>query len=337
MRANPKRSLLEMVHRSLLGIGLMGIAVTTFAMIPGQALAEFPERPIKMIVANAPGGATDITARIVAEHMSKTLKQQIIIENQGGGGGTIAFGTIARSKPDGYSLAIATGALTGGGILYSNLPYDTEKSFAPVSLLATFYNIFVTHPGFQAKTLSEFIAYAKTKEVMLGSGNVGGMSWLSTMKLNRVAGTKVKYIPYKGLGPAVVDLVGGHIDMALGDLAGLKQLMAAGKILPVAVTSPKRAAGLPNVPAMSEAVPGFGQEGWIGLLAPAGTPKDVIQKLNKAAVAALADPTIRGRLIADDFGVIGNSPEEFADFIHKDVADVGATVKFTGVKLDIPK
>jgi tripartite-type tricarboxylate transporter receptor subunit TctC len=313
------------------------MAFATFATIPGQALAEFPERPIKMTVANAPGGATDITARIVAEHMSKSLKQQIIIENQGGGGGTIAFGSVARAKPDGYSLAIATGALTGGCILYSNLPYDTEKSFAPVSLLATFYNIFVTHPGFQAKSLPEFMAYAKTKEVMLGSGNVGGMSWLATMKLNRVAGTKVKYIPYKGLGPAVVDLVGGHIDMTLGDLAGLKQLMAAGKILPVAVTSPKRAAQLPNVPAIAEAVPGFGQEGWIGLLAPAGTPKDVIQKLNKAAVAALADPTIRGRLIADDFGVIGNSPEEFADFIHKDVVDVGATVKFTGVKLDIPK
>jgi tripartite-type tricarboxylate transporter receptor subunit TctC len=334
MKANLGRSLPDMLKKSLRGIAFIGIALTSLALIPGQALAAYPDRPIKIYVMAAPGGATDIVARLVAEHMSKTLKQQIIVENQPGGGGTVALSAVAHAKPDGYSLLISTSVVVAAPALYSKLPYDTEKSFAPISQLVTFLNMFVTHPGFPAKQLAEFIPYAKANEVKLASGGIGGNTWVLTMKLNKTAGTKIKYLPYKGIGPALIDLVGGHVDAALGDVAALKQLLAAGKILPIAVTSPKRAPGFPNVPAISEAVPGFEHQGWIGCLAPAGTPKDVVQTLYKAVAAALADPAVRGRMQNDDFGIVGSTPEEFSDFFKKELAEHATVIKATGVKLE---
>jgi tripartite-type tricarboxylate transporter receptor subunit TctC len=303
----------------------MLLALAAASALPATAAhAAYPEKPIKLYATAAPGAATDIVARLVAEHMSKTLKQPVVVENQGGGGGTIALQTVSRAAPDGYTIAITATAFVASPFLYKSLPYDPQTAFAPVSQLVTFYNMIVTYPTFPAKTLPEFLAYAKANPVSLGGGNLGGQSWIMLVKLNSMAGTKIEYIPYKGTGPALTDLMGTHISSVLTDPASMKGLISEGKVRPIAVTTPKRTRGYPDVPAIAEALPGYEQEGWLGILAPAGTPKDVLQRLHKA-------------IVDGDFGIVGSSPEEFGPFLKKEFAAYGAIIKSTGVTLDDPK
>jgi len=320
--------------RCLAKRALLGVSLALAASLPQAEAAAFPEKPIKIYATAAPGAATDIVARLLAEHMTKSLKQQVLVENQGGGGTTIALGLVARAPADGYTLAVTATAMVAAPFLYSSLPFDVEKSFAPVSQLVTFYNILVANPDFPAKTLPEFITYAKEKTVSLASGNLGGQSWVMTLKLNKMAGTKIKYLAYRGAGPALTDVMGGHVHTSLSDLASMKDLLATGKLRAIAVTTPKRTASLPDVPAFAEAVPGYEQQGWLGMLAPAGTPKDVLQTLHKAVAAALADPVIHKRLTDGDFGIVGSTPDEFAALIKKELVTYGDVIKDSGVKLD---
>ncbi len=314
----------------------LALACTTLLAVPAHA--AFPEKPIKIYATAAPGAATDIVARLVADHMSKTLKQPVVVENQGGGGGTIALQTVARAPADGYTLAITATAFVASPFLYKQLPYDPQTAFAPVSQLVTFYNMLVTYPGFEAKTLQDFLALAKTKPLSLGGGNLGGQSWVMLVKLNDMAKTKIEYIPYKGTGPALADLMGGHIQSVLSDPASMKGLLADGKLRALAVTTPKRARAFPDVPAIAEAVPGYEQEGWLGMLAPKGTPRDVLMRIHAAVKEALNDPEVRKRLVDGDFGIIGSSPDEFGPFLVKEFDAYGRIIKATGVSLgDTPK
>jgi len=302
--------------------------------LSGTAIATFPDKTIRIILPVAPGGATDIVARRLAVHMAGTLKQPVVIENQAGGGGNIAAGFVARAPADGYTLLMSATALVAAPFLYTKLPFDAEKSFEPITQIVTFYNILVANPGVKPKTLSEFVAYAKDNRIALGSGNLGGQSWIMTVKLNKMAGTKVDYIAYKGAGPAIADALGGHLDTVLADPASLKAYIADGRLRPIAVTTPKRTRGFPDVPAISEAVPGYEQEGWIGLFAPTGTPRDVVNRIQQAAKEALADPAIRQKLIDEDFGIVGSTPEEFSALFKRDLASYGKIISDTGVKLD---
>ena len=192
----------------------------------------------------------------------------------------------------------------------------------------------VTNPQYPAKTISEFIAYAKAHPdaVSVGGGNLGGQSWIMTMKLNTMAGIKLNYIAYKGSGPALVDAMGGHVNAVLSDPASIKSLVAEGKLRPLAVTSQKRTKSFPDVPAIGEIVPGYEQEGWVGLFAPAGTPKEAVQALNTAIKQALADPAIHQRLVDGDFGVVGSTPDEFAAIITRDLAAYGKMISAAGIK-----
>ena len=309
-------------------------SVVIAALLPNAAFAEFPDKPIKMIATAAPGAATDITARTVAEHMSKTLKQQVIVENQGGGGGTIAQATVARAPADGYTLLLTTSVLVAAPALNQNLPFDVEKSFEPIAQIVTFYNMLAAAPAFPPKTLAEFLTYAKANEVSVAGGNIGGQSWIMAKKLDKMAGTKFNYIAYKGTGPAMTDVMGGHVQTVFTDPASMKGLLAEGKVRVIASTAPKRTSGYPNVPTFSEAVPGYEQQGWIGLLAPAGTPKDVVQKLHAAVAAALADPAVRARFVDGDFGIVGSTPEQFAALIKKELVTYGTLIKESGVKFN---
>jgi tripartite-type tricarboxylate transporter receptor subunit TctC len=301
------------------------------------AHAAFPEKPIRIYATAAPGAATDIVARLVAEHMAKTLKQPVVVENQGGGGGTIALQTVSRAPADGYTLAITATAFVASPFLYKQLPYDPQTAFAPISELVTFYNMLVTYPGFPAKTLPEYLAYAKSHPVSVGGGNLGGQSWVMLVKLNKMAGTSIEYIPYKGTGPALADLMGQHTGGVLTDPASIKGLLSEGKVRAVATTTPKRTRAYPDVPAFAEALPGYEQEGWLGLLAPAGTPKDVLDRLYKAVAEALADPVVKQKLQDGDFGIVGSTPDEFGAFLKKEFAGYGAVIKGTGVTLDETK
>ncbi len=314
------------------------LACAVAVMAANAAVAAFPEKPIRLYVTTAPGGANDIVSRLVASHMAKTLHQPVVVENQGGGGGTIALQSLARAAPDGYSLAMTATTFVAAPYLYKQLPYDTEKSFAPVTQVVTFYNILVARPDFPARTLPAFIEYARKNNVSNGGGNIGGQSWVMLQKLNSLAGTKIEYLAYKGAGPALTDLMGGHIDTAFSDPASMRALIKDGRVSPIAVTTAKRAAGFPDVPAIAEAVPGYVAEGWIGMLAPAGTPADVVATLQKAVAAALADPEIRNRLLADDFGIVGSTPDQFATFLKSELANYGRIIKATGFVADeLPK
>jgi tripartite-type tricarboxylate transporter receptor subunit TctC len=331
-------SMTQTIHlrRILLQQFAAAVSLAIAGMLPTIASAAFPDKPIKIFATAAPGAATDITARLIAEHMTKSLKQPVLVENQGGGGGTIALATVARAPADGYTLALTATAFVASPFLYKKLPYDPETAFAPISQVVTFYNILVSYPGFPAKTLPEFINYAKSNPVSLGGGNLGGQSWIMLTKLNSMAGTRIEYIPYKGTGPALTDVMGGHINSILSDPASMKGQIADGKVRAIAVTTPKRTRAFPDVPAFAEAVPGYEQEGWLGLLAPAGTPKDVVARLQKAVAEALADPTVRQKLLDGDFGIVGSTPDDFAAFLKKEFVSYGNIIKSTGVTLDDP-
>jgi tripartite-type tricarboxylate transporter receptor subunit TctC len=322
--------------RNLLKHGLAGVSLACAALLPHMASAAYPEKPIKMLATAAPGAATDITARTIAEHMSKTLKQPVIVENQGGGGGTIAPALVARAPADGYTLLLTSTAFVAAPFLYAKLAFDPEKSFAPISEIVTYYNVLAAYPGIAPKTLPEFMSYAKANVVSVAGGNLGGQSWIMAMKLNKMADTKLNYIAYKGTGPALSDVMGGHVNTVFTDPASLKSLIADGKLRAIAVTSPKRTRTFPDAPAFAEAVPGYEQEGWIGLLAPAGTPKEIVQMLQKAVAEALADPAVRQRFVDGDFGIVGSTPDEFAAFLKKELVSYGKIIKETGVTLDDP-
>ena len=316
----------------------MQTAMRTFAAVALAlslaAHAAYPERPIRILLTTAPGAAIDITARLVAEHMSKTLKQQVVVENQPGGAGNVALGQVANAHADGYTLVMSATTYVAAPFLFTRIPYDPVKSFIPVSQLVTFNNVIVTSPQYPAKTIAEFIANAKAnpEAVSVGGGNLGGQSWIMTMKLNTMAGITLNYIAYKGSGPALVDAMGGHVNAVLSDPASIKSLVADGKLRPLAVTSQKRTKSFPDVPAIGEVVPGYEQEGWVGLFAPAGTPREVVQVLNTAVKQALADPAIHQRLVDGDFGVVGSTPEEFAAIINRDLAVYGKTIAAAGIK-----
>jgi tripartite-type tricarboxylate transporter receptor subunit TctC len=306
------------------------------SLISATAAAEYPDKPIRILATAAPGAATDTTARLVADYMSKALKQQVIVDNQAGGGGNIALGMAARAPADGYTLVITSTGFVAAPFLYSKIPYDAEKSFAPISQIVAYYNVLVTSPGFQGKTLPEYLAYAKAhpNEVTLGGGNVGGQGWIMLMKLNKMADVRVKYLAYKGSGPALVDAMGGHINSVFSDPASLSQQVAEGKLRAIGVTSPKRTKAFPNVPTIGEVVPGYAQEGWVGIFAPAGTPKEIVALLSKTVADAVKDPTVRQRFIDGDFAPIGSSPDEFAALIKSDLATYGKIITDVGIKLE---
>ncbi|MBS0320022.1 MAG: tripartite tricarboxylate transporter substrate binding protein [Proteobacteria bacterium] len=294
--------------------------------------AAYPDKPIKIVTTASPGAATDITARLMAEQMTKILKQQVLVESRPGGGGNIGVGYVAEAKPDGYTLLITSTALVAAPYLYKTLSYDPEKSFAPISELTTFYNMLVTHADYPTHTLPEFMKLAREKSVSMAGGNIGGASWVMMTKLNKMGNLKLEYIAYKGTGPAVTDVLGGHVDTVMTDPASVKAFLADGKLRAIGMTAPKRSAAYPNVPAFAEAIPGYQQQGWIGMFAPAGTPADVVQTLYKAVAQALEDPAVRARLTEGDFGIVGSTPEQFSALVKSEIATYGKVITEAGVK-----
>jgi tripartite-type tricarboxylate transporter receptor subunit TctC len=297
-----------------------------------MAAAEYPDKPIRAFVTVVPGGATDIIARLISEHMSRTLGQSILIENQGGAGGTIALGAVAKAPADGYTVTFTTPVLSASPYLFKSLPYNPKTAFAPVSQIVTFYNMLLASPNFKAKTMDEFMALAKTTPVSVGGGNIGGLSWILMEKLKTMGNLKLVYVPYKGTGVAITDTIGGSLDTVFSDPASVRGFLPSGKIVALGVSKPTRAKAYPNVPAIAEVVPGYEQQSWVGLLAPAGTPKAIVEKLHAAVMAALADPVIQQRLADGDFGVVGSSPDEFSAYLKKESVTYGNLIGGSGLK-----
>jgi tripartite-type tricarboxylate transporter receptor subunit TctC len=297
---------------------------------------DYPNRPITLVIPFAPGGSTSIVGRGIAEKMSELLGEKIVIDNRPGAGGTVGTKAVARSDPDGYTLVLGyTGTLAIGPSLYRKAGYDPRKDFAPIGMIGNAPNSLVVHPSFPASSVAELIAYARQNpgKVSFGSAGAGTASHITGEYFARSAGISLVHIPYKGTGPALVDVIGGHIPMAFAPIPASHPNVSAGTLRALAVTSSTRSGLLPDVPTIAEAgVSGFDASLYYGLAAPAGTPRPIIDKLNKVLRDALASAEVKRQLGSDGTEITPGSPEDYADFIDKDEKKWAQLVKASGVE-----
>jgi tripartite-type tricarboxylate transporter receptor subunit TctC len=298
----------------------------------------YPSKPIRLVVPFAPGGSSSIVARAVAAEMSKELGQQIIIDNKPGGGGNVAMLEVARAEPDGYTLIIGhIGTLAVNPYMFARLPFDTDKDFVPVSLLAKIPNIFVVNANVPVKDLKEFIALARAKPGQLNYGSAGNGSagHLAFEYLKLVANIDVTHIPYKGTGPQLTDLLGGRTEASSAGTPPLLPHVKAGKLRAIAVGTPQRLPVLPDVATVAEqGFPGFETTQWYGLMAPAKTPEPIVKRLSDEAAKAAKTPAVADRFAADDAIAVGSTAAEFAEFIRREQARWSEVVKKAGIKAE---
>src|SRR5271169_365889 len=322
------------IHAPLLAAAL----AAAFAGAHPATAQDFPTRPITLIVPYTPGGGNDAMARVVADKMSIALGQQIVIENRGGAGGSIATRQVARATPDGYTLGLGgTGTLAIDPTLYPNVGYDPRKDFAPVGLIATSALIVLVNPAVPAKTLKEFIALAKAEpgKINFASAGSGSGIHLGTELLAYMAGIKMTHIPYKGSAPALTDLIGGHVALYFSSLPPAVGLVREGKVRALAVTGPTRSKVFPDMPTVAEAaLPGFEAVLHYGSVAPAGTPRAVIAKLNAAMRTALALPEVQARIDTDGAEPMASTPEQYAADIDREETKWSEIVRRSGAKAE---
>jgi tripartite-type tricarboxylate transporter receptor subunit TctC len=309
------------------------------ALAAAPSLAQnYPNRPVTLVVPFPPGGSTTIVARIVADKMTESLGQPIVVDNRGGAGGTIGTRAVSKAAPDGYTILLGyTGTLAIGPTLYPNAGYDPRKDFAPIGRIATAPNTLVVHPSTPANSVAELIAYAKANvgKVSYGSAGIGTVSHVCGEYFATAAGVKIAHIPYKGTGPAITDLLGGHIPMAFAPVPATHENAKAGKLRMLAVTSAVRSTLLPDVPTIAEtALPGFEAVLRYGLVAPPGTPAPIIARLNAALNTALANPDVRARLAIDGAEPLPSTPEEYATDIDREETQWSKVVKESGAKAE---
>jgi tripartite-type tricarboxylate transporter receptor subunit TctC len=285
------------------------------------AAQTYPAKPVRIIVPSPPAGGTDIVGRVLADHFSKTLGQQFFVENKPGAGNLIGIEAAARSAADGYTLLMTASTLVLNSVLYKKVPYDPINDFAPITIAATAPNILVVNVNVPAKTTAELIALAKQKPGALsyGTPGIGTSPHLCMELLKYMAGVDITHVPYRGTAAAVTDVISGQIQLAFATALTAKPQVDAGRVRAIAVSGPRRVEALPNVPPVAEAVPGYEAMQWYGLLAPAGVPNTVVQKLNSEALVALRSQEMKDRLAADGAEPLGSTPAEFAAFIRREL------------------
>jgi tripartite-type tricarboxylate transporter receptor subunit TctC len=316
---------------------LAGAALLASPLLHAQE-APYPRQPVTLVVPVPAGGPTDSMARLLAQKLGDRLGQQVIIDNRGGAGGSIAAELVARAPADGQMLFFGTtGTMAINPSLYKKLRYDPVKDFAPVSLMATTMNVLVVSPQVPARNLSDLIALAKAKpgDLTYGSAGNGSSNHLSGELFRSTAGIQINHIPYKGSAPALIDLLGGRLSMMFDTIAQQTQNLAAGKVHAVAVTGPKRSPLLPGVPTAQEAgLKGFDVTIWYGVLAPKGTPYQIVDRLQREIAAVMATDEMKKRMEADGAEARSTTPAEFAALIKSDTAKWAPVVKNSGASLD---
>jgi tripartite-type tricarboxylate transporter receptor subunit TctC len=314
-----------------------GLALACAAAAP-VAAADYPTKPITLIIGFAPGGPSDVMARILTKKMEEVLKQPFVIENRPGAGGSLAGTAVARAAPDGYTILLATGSLLAINVsLYKNLGYDPMKDFEPISLIGMQTNVLYLHPSVPAKSLSELIAHAKANpgKLSFGSGGIGTPAHLAGELLKIEAKIDITHVPFRGTGPTLQNVIGGHVPMAFNPPSPLIPHIQSGAIRPIAITTLARTAALPDVPTIAESgFPGFEATTWHGLVAPAGTPKEVVAALHRALMATLNDPAARKQLTELGIDLAGNSPDEFRAYIKSEIPKWARIVQASGAKAD---
>lgn len=314
-------------------------AATMAAIAPAVWAADnYPSRPIKLIVPFGAGGSTDIVARLLADKMGPILGQAVVIENKGGAGGSIGAAEIAKSAPDGYIIGMATVSTHGSNpAIMSKLPYDARKDFAPITNVMAVPSVFVVHPSVPANTMQEFIALAKKEpgKYSFASPGTGSLGHANIENFMNLAGIELLHVPYKGAGQALNDALGGQVNAMTDNLSSSLTNIKAGKLRPLAVLGLKRAEVLPDVPTYTElGFPEMGDGGWFGLVAPAGTPKPIIDKLNAAAHQVMQDPDFQKKQKEIAGEGMGNSPEEFAKQIDAAIERYTAVAKRANIRID---
>ncbi len=327
-----KRSLSQYMPRFLMTAILAG---TSFL---SHAQADYPNKPIRLIIGFPAGGSTDIVGRVVAQKLGERLGQTIVVENRGGAGGTIGTDAAAKAAPDGYTLTLGTTstmAVAPGA--YSKLGYDPIKSFSPVSLVAVTPYLLVVNPQVPANSLAELVTLVKSQPGKLNyaSAGNGSTTQLATEMLNDVTGMKMAHIPYKGNAAADLAILSNQVEVLFGSMPALLQHAKTNKLRALAVGSANRSPALPDTPTVAElGYPGFEAALWLGILAPAGTPKPIIDRLNKELVAITATPDFKAAMERNGADATSNTPEQFANLIKNEVAKYGSITKRLGIKLD---
>jgi tripartite-type tricarboxylate transporter receptor subunit TctC len=319
------------MHRPLLRAALL----LTCATIGISHAQSYPSKPVRLLVPFAAGGGADTLARVIGQKVSESLGQQFIVDNRPGGNTVVATEMLVRSPADGYTILIQTNNLTVNPTLYPKLTYDTLRDLAPVSLIAHIPHVLVIHPAIPARDLKAFVALAKSKPgaITYGTAGSGTVNHVTAALLEQMAGIRMTHVPYKGSGPIMPDLIGGHLESHFGILPVVRQHIASGKIRALAVTTAKRAPLIPDAPSFEElGYRGYDMSSWLGILAPAGTPNDIVTRLNAEIVRAGRRPDVQERLPECNY-VLG-TPAGFSEFLRGDVATQSRIVKAANITLD---
>lgn len=324
-----------MIRISPFNLLLLSAAIVAGA--PALAQSDYPSKPVRIVVPFAAGGTTDITARVIADELTKAMKQSFVVDNKGGAGGNIGAAEVARAAPDGYTFLMGTpGTQAINQFLYPKMPYDTAKDFAPVSFVVRVPNVLVVNPSLGAKNLKELIAIAKAKPGSLSYGSPGNgtTGHLSTELFKSGASIFVTHIPYRGSGPMLVDLMGGQVQLAIDNLPSAMPHIKAGKLVALGVTSEKPSAQLPDVPPIASLLPGYAAESWFVLMAPAGTPPAIVNKVSAEVDKILKKPEIIERFKGLGAEPVGGTPEQLGQFINAETRKWSQVVKSSGAKID---
>jgi tripartite-type tricarboxylate transporter receptor subunit TctC len=315
-------------------LAIVLVLACTLAAGPAAAQA-FPTKPARIVVAFPPGAAADLVSRLVAQKLSEMWGQQVLVDNRGGASGTIGTDVVAKSPADGHTMLMGTmGNLAANAALFPNLPFNLERDFAPVTLTVMVHFVMVVHPSVPATTVKEFIAYAKARPGQLNyaSSGAGGAPHLGSELFKSMAGVNVVHVPYKGSAPAFTDLIGGQVSMAIDNIPVALPHIKAGKLRALAVTGTKRVPVLPDVPTMAEAgLPGYELTNWLGLVVPAGTPRDIISRIHTDVVKALQMPDVRERLLGMATEPVGSTPDQLGALMKSETAKWAKVIKEAGI------
>jgi len=311
---------------------LLGLAVGA----PAFAQQDYPGRPIRLITPAAQGGTTDLLARIFGARLTEVFKQQVVVDNRASAAGVIAGELTANAPPDGYTLLLAYHQHTVNAALNPKLPYHPVNSFTPITQVTSAGLMLVVNPSTPVRNLEEFLNWTKNYAGPLNYGSAGNGSGghLAGELYKLMTGVKAEHIPYKGSGPAMMDLVAGQYHYNFAGMQGAQTLVRSGKLRALAITAPKRLAALPDLPAVAEMLPGFEVVGWYGVIGPANLPRPIVTRLHEELVKVLSQPEVRERIVADGSEPIGSTPEDFRQFMLADLAKWAKLVKQSGAKLD---
>jgi tripartite-type tricarboxylate transporter receptor subunit TctC len=316
---------------------LTGLA-WAYALVAAQTFAAYPDKPIRLIMPYPAGGSIDTAGRAVAQKLADTFGQQIVIDNRTGAGGTIGTETAARAVPDGYTLVIGgTGTLALSPHLHRKLPYDPVRDFTPVTMLIASPYVVVVHPSVAATSIRELVALAKARpgQINYGSGGNGSAPHFASEMFNTAAGIKLAHVPYKGSTPAVIDLIGGQVQVMFTGIPSVIAYIKSNRVRALGITGKARTAALPDVPTVIESgVPGYEVSPWFGLLVPARTPPAIVATLHREVVKILRAPAMLERFAAEGVDPVGDSPEHFAAYIKEEIVKWGKVVKDTGMRVD---